>query len=85
MSKKVMFSPKPAAAPPPNADAWVSGGAPLEVAESAKKAEPAEKMKRFTFDVPEAMHRRIKTRCAERGVDMADEMRRILLEHFPER
>ena len=41
-------------------------------------------MKRFTFDVPETLHRRIKTRCAEKGVDMADEMRRLLEEHFPQ-
>lgn len=81
MSKKVTFSPKPAAATPPNADAWVSG-----TAEPARaKTEPAEKTKRFTFDVPETLHRRVKAGCAEKGVDMADEMRRLLLEHFPER
>lgn len=82
MSKKVTFAPKRATVSP-NADAWVSG-APAEMEEPAQaKSEPAEKMKRFTFDVPETMHRRIKARCAEKGVDMADEMRRILWEHFP--
>jgi plasmid stability protein len=43
-----------------------------------------QRMKRFTFDVPESLHRRIKATCAARGKDMADEMRRILQEQFPE-
>ncbi len=78
MSKKVTFTPKSASA----ADAWVSGS-PAAAEPLQAKAAPAEKMKRFTFDVPETLHRRIKARCAEMGVDMADEMRRLLLEHFP--
>lgn len=82
MSKKITFTPKPAAVVPPNADAWVSG-APSEAEEPPKGKREAEKTKRFTFDVPETLHRRVKARCAEKGVDMADEMRRILLEHFP--
>ncbi len=81
MNKKVTFTPKPAAALPPDADAWVVG-APDDPRGPAE-AKSVEKMKRFTFDVPETMHRRIKARCAEKGVDMADEMRQILLEHFP--
>jgi hypothetical protein len=83
MSKKVAFPPKPSMVVPANADAWVSGG-PAKAEEPAH-AETAqiEKMKRFTFDVPEHLHRRIKTRCAEKGVDMADEMRRLLEQHFP--
>lgn len=83
MSKKVTFTPKPPTAAPPNADAWVSG-APKDTDESAKaKGGETDKMKRFTFDVPETLHRRIKARCAEKGVDMADEMRRLLEQHFP--
>ncbi len=80
MSKKVTFSPKPATVAP-NADVWVSGGP--AAAEPVLAKPPTEKMKRFTFDVPETLHRRIKVWCAEQGVDMADEMRRLLLEHFP--
>jgi hypothetical protein len=85
MSKKVAFPPKPSMAVPANADAWVSGG-PAKAEEPAPAHEetaPIEKMKRFTFDVPEHLHRRIKARCAEKGVDMADEMRRLLEQHFP--
>ena len=83
MNQGTSVNPKPSSVAPANADAWVSG-APAEAEEHAKvKAAPIEKMKRFTFDVPETLHRRIKTRCAEKGVDMADEMRRLLEEHFP--
>jgi hypothetical protein len=87
MSKRVTFAPKPTQAAPPNADAWVSGNSQSEpqqqaTSQSETSVAPAEKMKRFTFDVPETLHRRVKARCAEKGVDMADEMRRMLLEHF---
>jgi len=87
MSKKVAFPPKPSMIVPANADAWVSGGLAKaeEPAPSPVHAEAVHigRMKRFTFDVPEYLHRRIKARCAEKGVDMADEMRRLLEQHFP--
>jgi hypothetical protein len=73
MSKKVTFTPKPAATTA-KADGWVTGD---------QQADSGEKTKRFTFDVPETLHRRVKARCAEKGVDMAEEMRRLLMEHFP--
>jgi hypothetical protein len=75
--KKTIITPKPSAGNPPNADAWVSGG-------SQPATSTGERMKRFTFDVPESLHRRVKAACAARGKDMADEMRRILQEQFPE-
>jgi hypothetical protein len=81
MSKKVTFTPKPTGGAPSNADAWVSGS---PVPASNHDTEPPEKTKRFTFDVPETLHRRVKARCAEKGVDMADEMRRLLEQHFPQ-
>ena len=40
--------------------------------------QPAERMKRFTIDVPESLHRRIKAECALRGVKMADFLRETL-------
>ena len=55
-----------------SSDAWV-GDRP-----------PAEPMKRFTIDVPLALHTRIKSRCALRGVKMADELRELLESRFPE-
>jgi hypothetical protein len=87
MSKKVAFPPKPSMVVPANADTWVSGGLAQadERTPGPVNAETVEieRMKRFTFDVPEHLHRRIKARCAEKGVDMADEMRRLLEQHFP--
>ena len=78
--KKTIIAPKPLAPGSAviNPDAWVSGGSP------PVPATTAERTKRFTFDVPESLHRRVKATCAARGSDMADEMRRILQEQFPE-
>jgi hypothetical protein len=44
---------------------------------------PDERMKRFTIDVPESLHRRIKAECALRGVKMADYLRQMLESLFP--
>lgn len=82
MSKKVTFTPKPTSSPSLNADTWVAGAAKTDEPLPGKTASPAEKIKRFTFDVPESLHRRVKARCAEKGVDMADEMRRLLEQRF---
>ena len=45
--------------------------------------QPGERMKRFTIDVPEGLHRRIKAECALRGVKMADYLRQTLENLFP--
>jgi hypothetical protein len=79
MSKKVTFKPKPTSAVPANADEWVSGENP-----KAKKQEEEEPKKRFTFDVPESLHKRVKAGCAIRGVEMSDLMREFLKKEFPE-
>lgn len=47
--------------------------------------EPAEAMKRFTIDVSESLHKRIKSQCAMRGVKMADVIRELLEKEFPQR
>lgn len=72
MSKKVSIAAKPA--PRAQADAWVEGAAPPAA---------APKMKRLTIDVPEELHRRIKTGCASQGVKMADYVREVLEREFP--
>lgn len=43
-----------------------------------------EPMKRLTIDVPRRLHKRIKSQCAIRGENMADEIRKLLETHFPE-
>jgi hypothetical protein len=76
MSKRVVVKQKPQPANLEEQTAWVTG----------KASQEKEPMVRFTFDVPESLHRRIKIACAERGIKrVAVEMRRILEEHFPER
>ena len=73
--KKTLIAPKPSQSPgSPDADAWVNTGQPAT----------RERTKRLTLDVRESLHRRIKVTCAAKGEDMADELRRILEEKFPE-
>lgn len=80
MSKKVTIGPRPsiAAAPPAEADAWVGAGA-------EKTAEPRAadvKMKRLTIDIPEGLHRAIKSQCVMRGTKIADEVRDLLIQKY---
>jgi hypothetical protein len=44
----------------------------------------AEKFKRISLNVEPEMHKRIRVACAEKGIDMASELRRIIYKHFPE-
>lgn len=72
-------------------EAWVGkrkGAEPVEDASSASAtvvamAPPAEPMKRFTIDVTESLHTRIKVQCAARGAKMADVIRELLEREFP--
>jgi hypothetical protein len=85
MSKTVNFkNVRPVAA-----DDWVAGGRSADRENPARPAAtpaPAasEATKRFTIDVPVALHTRIKTECARRGVKMADVVREMLEREFPE-
>lgn len=56
-----------------SADAWVQ----------EKPQKPTEKMKRFTLDVPEDLHKRVKVQCYMQGKLMADVLREILEREFP--
>jgi ParG len=88
MSRKTV----PFKMPPKPADpmeSWVAnraGGAVAEVHDSATVTplpQPAEAMKRFTIDVTEDLHKRIKAQCALRGIKMADVIREMLEREFP--
>ena len=78
---------------PPAADAWVAsraGGvepdkelATVTQLPKAADATPKERMTRFTIDVPESLHRRVKMECAGRGLRMADVLREMLEREFP--
>lgn len=58
------------------ADSWIDGNA-------AALVMPALAMSRLTLDLPVALHRRIKMRCAEQGDRMVEKLREILEREFP--
>lgn len=41
--------------------------------------------KRFTLDVPFDLHMQIKVSCAKRGLNMSDEIRKLLVQEFLQR
>jgi hypothetical protein len=57
-------------------DEWVS-----RKPQADKAAEP---MKRLTIDVPESLHTRIKISCVTNKQKMADVVRELLAQHWPE-
>lgn len=73
MNKKIAFGTKPTNKPAVAADAWV---------DDRSTAGEAEAMKRLTIDIPESLHRTIKTQCAMRGSKIADEVRELLLQKY---
>lgn len=80
MNKRVSFA-RPKAQR--NAEDWVSGaggeaGKPVAVAEAANVP-----MKRLTLDIPEELHRRVKSGCALRGEKIVEVVRRFLETEFP--
>lgn len=73
MTKKIAFGAKPTTKPvPAAADAWVD----------SRAAGEADTMKRLTIDIPESLHRSIKSQCAMRGTKIADEVRELLLQKY---
>ena len=82
MSKSVSFA-RPVRKPQPDADAWVGGSGTEAAAPAPKPAKQPVPMKRLTLDVPEELHRRVKSGCAVRGEKIADVVRRYLDAEFP--
>jgi predicted DNA binding CopG/RHH family protein len=77
-AKKVSMGTKPGrTASPANVDDWVQ-------AEPAKTTAPTAevKMKRLTLDIPEPLHKAIKTRSVQEGVSMVDMLRALLEENY---
>lgn len=73
--KKVTFGAKPTK-PVPSVDAWVESRSVEE------EQLPVEKMKRLTIDIPESLHKSIKSACALRGTKIADEVRELLYNKY---
>ncbi len=85
--KKIAIGTKPTAKPAPApVDDWVESRAgeasQVEPKEPVKPKEPEEPMKRLTIDIPESLHRAIKSQCAMRGSKIADEVRELLLQKY---
>ena len=87
-AKKVAIGKKPTAA---QADEWVedrkvesaeqAAPEPAAVKNKAKTEEP-ETLRRFTIDISEQLHRKIKAKAAMEGETMAKMLRRILEKEF---
>ncbi len=77
--KKVSITPKPTnVQSEPNLDNWISQGK-----EGLNDAQPtSEKIKRLTIDIPESLHRVIKSQCASRGNKIVDEIRELLEQKY---
>jgi predicted DNA binding CopG/RHH family protein len=93
MSKTVSIGKRPSARPSVEAvDKWMESQASKaeetagQVAPPATSTDPkadAPKMKRLTIDIPDSLHRRVKSRCGQDGLRMADVIRNLLEERFP--
>ena len=74
MNKKVSIGTKPTSrGEPAGVDSWV---------ENRDSDNSPEAMKRLTIDIPESLHRAIKSQCAMRGTKIADEVRELLLQKY---
>lgn len=85
MGKSVTFKVnKPTLSDATLADAWVTAEqtAPSPAPDVKDGRVSGEAMKRFTIDVPLALHSRIKVECARRGLKMADVLRALLEREF---
>lgn len=79
--------------PGPDADRFVNAESPTP---EAREAEPdadaqsknipqkPEPMKRLTIDIPESLHKRVKSQCGAQGTTIADVVRHYLEKKFPE-
>lgn len=89
MAKQIIIPPKPARPAPAAADldSWVEGvrssGPAVSNAAPPPAPEPPQPLRRLNVDITLDLHRRIKVACALRGVNMADEVRRLLEDEFP--
>jgi hypothetical protein len=85
MSKKVRFSARPPSSIQPDASAPVQDQLAIDAWVNNEKPPVAEPVKRFTFEVPLSLHKRIKMQCAAQDRQMADVLRELLDKHFPEK
>ena len=75
-TKKVAIKKKPTAV---QADEWVEE---RKAEPQTKTKEVPEELRRFTIDISEQLHRKIKAKAAMEGVTMAKMLRQILENEF---
>lgn len=56
--------------------------APVDTWVENRAVGATETMKRLTIDIPESLHRTIKSQCAMRGTKIVDEVRELLLKKY---
>ncbi|QJW98412.1 hypothetical protein [Frigoriglobus tundricola] len=83
MSKRVTFSARPPSAAPTDSASTVADQAAIDAWVNNEMLAVAEPVKRFTFEVPLSLHKRIKMQCAAQDRQMADVLRELLDKHFP--
>lgn len=52
--------------------------------QGGKETPKPEAMKRLTIDIPEGLHKRVKSQCGAQGTTIADVVRAFLEKKFPE-
>jgi len=82
MNKKITFSARPPSVLASESQA-VSEQAAIDAWVNNEKPTIVEPVKRFTFEVPQSLHKRIKMRCAAQDRQMADVIREMLEKQFP--
>ncbi len=67
-------------------DAWVNDktNTPDYDGHQSSAQSSQENLSRFTIQIPDFLHRRIKKTCAIEGISMKDKLLNVLLREFPE-
>ena len=79
--KKVALSAKPTDKPA-SVDDWVATPRSETEPVTPQAIAPKEKMKRLTLDIPESLHRAIKSKAVAEGMAMVDMLRDDLMQKY---
>lgn len=84
MAKRINMGTKPSSpTDPADLDQWVSARGEEDAASPFPVSTPESvKMKRLTLDIPEELHKAIKTRAVVEGVPMANMLRSLLDQNY---
>jgi hypothetical protein len=82
MNKKITFSARPPSVLA-NESQTIPDQAAIDAWVNNEPVAAIEPVKRFTFEVPQSLHKRIKMTCAAQDRQMADVIREMLEKQFP--